>query len=161
MTAAREQKSPLTRLSYAFATWFGLGFSKIAPGTAGSIGTVPLYLLLREQPAVVYWVVTATISVLGCFAAHRVAEVEENDDPSLVVIDEVAGTLIALGLGGSSPSWLLLVSFGLFRLLDITKPWPIHRLEHVPPTGLGVMLDDLFAGLAAGILTAGVGMWIN
>jgi phosphatidylglycerophosphatase A len=156
MTSRSAAISPATRLSYVLATWFGLGFSRYAPGTVGSLGTLPLYFALRECGTTAYVLTTLGISLLGVWVSQRVAEHEHKEDPGLVVIDEVAGTLIALGIGGAAPIWLPVVSFGLFRLLDITKPWPIHRLEHVPPAGLGIMLDDLLAGALAGALSLAV-----
>jgi phosphatidylglycerophosphatase A len=144
------------QLSYLLATWFGLGYSRYAPGTLGSLGALPLYFILQFTGAGVYALVTLGLTGLGFVAAERVARHEQNQDPGLVVIDEVAGTLIALGLVRGGPLWLLALAFLLFRLLDITKPWPIHRLEHVPPAGVGIMLDDLLAGVLAGALSWGV-----
>ncbi|MEN9578889.1 MAG: hypothetical protein RJA70_1898 [Pseudomonadota bacterium] len=141
-----------THVAYALATWLGSGYSKVAPGTAGSLATLPLYWLLRRSHPVVYFSSTVLITAVGVWAAQVVADDLDDKDPSLVVIDEVAGALIALGfvrdrsLASQVAAWLL------FRVFDILKPGPIARAEKMKPAGVGIMADDVLAGLVAGTL---------
>jgi phosphatidylglycerophosphatase A len=144
------------RLAYLVATWFGLGYARVAPGTVGSVGTLPLYFLLQGISATGYWLTTACLTLAGVAASQKVAEREANEDPSLVVIDEVVGVLLALGIAGAGPFWVTALAFLLFRLLDITKPGPIAKLEHTQPIGVGIMLDDVAAGVLAGVLVLGL-----
>lgn len=134
------------------ATWFGCGLSPVAPGTVGSLGTIPLFWLLRGSPAAVYWGSVLLLTLLGTWAAQRVAESRGDKDPQRVVVDEVVGSLIALGCVRHQGLGWLLAAFVGFRLFDIFKPGPIRRAEHLPPIGFGIMADDLLAGLAAGLI---------
>lgn len=136
------------------ATWFGLGLSPKAPGTVGSIGAVPLHVLLRFTPPVVHVAVVLTVTAIGIYCSQVVADEEKKDDPQLVVIDEVAGTLIAMGLVRSRSLATQLAALVLFRVLDILKPGPIRAAEGAKPAGVGIMADDLVAGALAGIATA-------
>jgi phosphatidylglycerophosphatase A len=93
------------------------------------------------------------VSVLGTWASHRASIVWNEKDPQRVVIDEVAGVLIAMGMVRGAGLWPAVLGFALFRLFDITKPGPIRRAERLPPVGFGIMADDLVAGIVAGVLT--------
>lgn len=145
------------------ATGLGSGLLPKAPGTWGSVLAVLLAEGLLEVAGVAGVAVLAAVStVLGVPASGRVATLRGREDPSEVVIDEVAGQALALALlhavlPPAAPEplrWgLVLLAFGLFRLFDIAKPGPIDRLQSLPG-GWGVMADDLLAGLAAGILVA-------
>jgi phosphatidylglycerophosphatase A len=86
------------------------------------------------------------------WAAQRYALDSGEDDPQRVVIDEVAGTVIAMGMVRAAPFAVQCAALVAFRVLDIWKPGPIRRLEHVQPLGAGIMLDDLLAGVLAGAL---------
>jgi len=143
---------PGDRAAFVLATWFGCGLSRVAPGTVGSLGALPLhFLLLRAAPGA-HGLALLAITAVGVWAAHRVSVVLSEEDPQRVVIDEVAGVLIALAFVRGSGLPAEVAAFALFRLLDITKPGVIHRVEHAKPAGLGIMADDLVAGLAAGVL---------
>lgn len=143
-----QRASPLARW---LATWFGCGASPIAPGTVGSLGTLPLAYVLVNAGAGAYWGVTFGLTLVGTWAAERTAQALGDDDPSSVVIDEVVGTLLALGLAGPQLT-ASIAAFVLFRVLDITKPGPIDTVQHLRPPGLGIMADDVLAGLAAGAI---------
>jgi phosphatidylglycerophosphatase A len=132
------------------AHWFGCGLIPWAPGTMGSLGAVPLHMVLARTPPLVHAVSVLAVSLFGIWVAERASKAVGDEDPQEVVIDEVAGTLIAMGLVRAQPWWVALVALGLFRLLDITKPYPICALERLRPAGLGIMADDLLAGLLAG-----------
>jgi phosphatidylglycerophosphatase A len=135
-------------LAKILSTFFGVGFFPLAPGTAASSAVVLLYyFFLWPLP----WPWLAGI-ILVCFAAGvpasaRYAVELGRTDPRTVVIDEVCGQLIALFLIPFDRAALLL-SFLLFRLFDVVKPWPIRRLEKFPG-GWGIMADDVAAGLLA------------
>jgi phosphatidylglycerophosphatase A len=132
------------------ATWFGCGLSPVAPGTVGSLGAVPLHFALATLGPLPHAAVIAGLSVVGTWASNEVAKAEGIEDPQKVVIDEVCGTLIAMGMVGSAGLGIRLLALGLFRLFDITKPGPIDSVQRLEPAGVGIMADDLLAGVAAG-----------
>jgi phosphatidylglycerophosphatase A len=135
----------LDRLATALATWFGCGFFPRAPGTAGTIGAIPLYLLVAPYGPVAVLLAAAAATLIGIWAAERVARRLSTHDPQIVCIDEVAGVLITLA--PAPRTWIALVAgVVLFRVLDVLKPWPARTAERKLPGGLGVMLDDVFAG---------------
>jgi phosphatidylglycerophosphatase A len=92
--------------------------------------------------------------MLGVWASERCSEILADHDPGSVVIDEVAGVLIALGLVRFAPLWVLAAAWVCFRVLDITKPSLIDKAQQLRPAGVGIMADDVLAGLAAGALTS-------
>jgi phosphatidylglycerophosphatase A len=144
---------PTDRAAFALGTWFGCGMARGAPGTVGSLGAVPLHFLLLRVGLGPHLAVIVAITAIGTWAAHRVAAVLNEEDPQRVVIDEVAGVLIAMAfVRGTSGLVPTAAAFVLFRFFDITKPGPIARAEHAKPVGFGIMADDLLAGLAAGVV---------
>jgi phosphatidylglycerophosphatase A len=134
------------------ATWFGCGRSPIAPGTVGSLGTLPLHYALKALGPMPHLAVTLALTGVGTWAANRVAAALNDEDPSSVVIDEVVGTLLALGLARPAGIYGEVIAFGLFRLFDIVKPGPIDTVQNLKPPGVGIMADDVLAGLLAGAL---------
>lgn len=145
-------------LAYVLATWFGCGLVPLAPGTAGTLGAIPLFLVLRSSgPAAVLFVATI-LAIVGIWAADHVIAKTGQHDPQIVVIDEVVGVLVTLA--ASAPTWTSVVlGVVLFRIFDQWKPWPARALEGLPG-GLGVMMDDVAAGVwGAAVLTIiGVGL---
>lgn len=140
---------------HVLAHWFGCGLSPKAPGTVGTLGAIPLHLLFLQLGAVPHALAVVLLTGTGFIAAQAAAKATGDEDPSAVVIDEVAGMLIA-GWFVRNEGWLPLVAaFVLFRLLDITKPGMIDKAQHVGPPGVSIMLDDILAGLGAG-----VGAWL-
>jgi len=137
-------------LARLIAEWFGTGSSPVAPGTVGSLGTLPLFWLMKDLDAWLYWALTALLALLGVWAAGVRSEELSDEDPSSVVIDEVIGVLLALGMvrGESWQYWIL--AWVLFRLLDIVKPGLIDRAQSLRPAGVGIMADDVLAGVLAG-----------
>jgi phosphatidylglycerophosphatase A len=144
--------TPLDRLAFVVGTWFGCGESKKAPGTVGSLGAVPLHLLLVRLPLVTHVAIIAAVTLLGTWAAQRIADTLGQKDPQRVVIDEVAGVLIAMAAVRSAPPLAAVGAFVLFRFFDITKLGPVGVAERARPAGVGIMADDLVAGVLAGIL---------
>lgn len=155
----------------------GVGYLPVAPGTWGSLLALVFYLFLHRQwfprtdlPPGAYvqsflliqLAIIGTLSVVGIWAASRTERVLRIKDPSKVVIDEVAGQLIALlaipgRLWSINDAKTLVAAFILFRLFDIVKPYPARKLEGMQG-GLGIMADDLVAGLYAflGVMLVGV-----
>jgi len=133
------------RLAYLLAIWFGCGRFPKMPGTAGTVGAVPLYLLLvRGGP----WLVAAgavVVTFVGVWAATQVVRRTGLEDPQIVCIDEAAGVLITLA--AAPYTWQgVLASVVLFRVFDQFKPWPARQAEKLPE-GWGVVMDDVLAGL--------------
>lgn len=135
--------------------WFGTGLAPKAPGTVGSLGALPVFWLLRDLPGLYYWLITGVISAVGIYVSQRCSEILGEKDPSSVVIDEVAGVLIALGLVAHGPYLILALAWLLFRFFDVTKPGLIDRAQYWPPAGMGIMADDLLAGALAGAVSLG------
>ncbi len=155
----RSGWSPLDRMGYVLGTWFGIGKAPVAPGTFGSLGAVPLHLLLCRAPLAGHLAAIGVVTAIGTWAAGRVASITNQKDPQIVVIDEVAGVLIAMAAVRDSGPTAQLIALVLFRVFDITKPGPIRRAEHLPPVGFGIMADDLLAGFVAALLArAGVAL---
>jgi phosphatidylglycerophosphatase A len=134
----------------AFATW-GVGYFPLAPGTFGSAVGVVIFLLLKWWVAQVVAIIL--ITGLGIWAASRTERVLALKDPGIVVVDEVAGQMIALlpvSLFRLDAIWII-VLFVLFRAFDIIKPYPARRCESLPG-GVGIVTDDLVAGIYAGLV---------
>jgi phosphatidylglycerophosphatase A len=143
--------------AWLVGTFFGAGLLKPGPGTYGSISAVLLWYaaahILHPSPVAlaIGTAITAILATLiGIPAATIVARESGREDPGHVVIDEVAGQLIALiAIPLDSHTWRhAALSLLLFRLFDIVKPPPIRQLERLP-AGTGIMLDDVAAGLFA------------
>jgi phosphatidylglycerophosphatase A len=118
----------------------------VAPGLAGTLGAIPLYLLVRPfgWPAVA--VAAVVLTAIGVWAAGVVERQLGVKDPQIVCIDEVAGVFVTWT--AAPPSWTgLLIGVVLFRLFDQFKPWPARLAERRLPGGFGVMGDDVLAGL--------------
>lgn len=140
--------------SGALALSFGLGLMPWMPGTFGAAGAFLLYPLIMQVSWILQVAVTLALIALGCVACGRAATALGEPDPSAIVWDETVGMLIVLVLTPATAlSWLL--GFLAFRLLDINKPWLIGKAETSFPGGMGIMADDVLAGLvAAGVVRA-------
>jgi phosphatidylglycerophosphatase A len=154
-----------THWAWTIATFFGAGFGKPGPGTWGSVAAVLLWAayawLFHPTPLTLTLTLVLAIALtllLGIPASTIVARESGRHDPQFVVIDEAAGQWIALLY---SPFDLrhALIAFVLFRLFDITKPFPIRRLEDLPE-GWGIVLDDVGAGLYALGVASLLRIWI-
>jgi phosphatidylglycerophosphatase A len=132
-----------------FIASFGyVGFFPIAPGTAGSLAALALFAIIKwvGMPAIELAAIVVVFAI-GIWAAHGTENAMGRKDPGVVVIDEVLGMLITLALLPLSLPGIAL-GFLLFRVLDVIKPYPAARLEHLHG-GLGIMADDAVAGLYA------------
>jgi phosphatidylglycerophosphatase A len=146
----------MNKLALALATWFGCGYAPKGPGTAGSLGAVAVALLLAHLTGPEPWrlpILAAVATPVGIWAAGRTAEIRASKDPQIVVIDEVLGQWVALAAAGAGNLYHVASAFVLFRLFDIFKPWPVRRLESLPG-GVGIVADDLMAGLYAAAVLA-------
>ncbi len=136
----------------ALATVGGVGRVPVASGTFGSLVAVPLLPALAALRAAGYVAVVLGLVAVAVWSAGRAEHVLESRDHSHIVIDEVAGMVVAgLFLPGT---WLAVgVGFVLFRIFDIVKPFPANVIDGRVEGGLGVVGDDLVAGAYAGLLT--------
>lgn len=152
-SAAPSTDGPLVRkVGYALATWFGCGLSPIAPGTVGTLGALPLWLLVRSGGPFAILATAVAVTVIGIWSGGVVARASRAKDPQIVVIDEVAGVLFTLaaapvGIRGTAAAVVF------FRIFDMTKPFPARHAERLPG-GWGIVLDDVVAGIqAAAVVT--------
>ena len=137
------------------ATLGGIGNLPKAPGTwASAVATLLAPIVFLPLPGALRITVALGVYLVGVQAASRTEVLLHRHDPGCVVIDELLGQWVALlATPSHAPWWELLLAFVLFRLLDITKPWPICTLERRMAGGHGIMLDDVAAGIMAlGIL---------
>lgn len=145
------------RIATSVALVGGLGRFGPAPGTLASLVTLPVGVALHGLGGAVAVVAAlACVAAVGWWSAERYGRLTGRHDAPEVVVDEVAGMLVPLAAAGSDVV-LVATAFGLFRLLDIAKPFPISWLDARIPGGLGVMADDLAAGAVALAGTLGVG----
>jgi len=147
-------------VALSIATW-GVGYLPLAPGTFGSAVGVGIFLLLvRVTPAnalvAVVLVSIVVVTIAGIWAASRTERLSGRKDPGKVVVDEVAGQLIALFPLTLFAHWsttAVMVSFILFRFFDIVKPYPAGKFEALRG-GFGIMCDDLVAGVYGAIIVS-------
>nr|CRH07126.1 Phosphatidylglycerophosphatase A [Candidatus Magnetococcus massalia] len=137
------------RLAMELATVGGSGWSPKAPGTVGTIASIPLGVLAMWGGFTLHMLLFVLSCVIGLWASERGRILLKREDPGSVVIDETAGLLLTLFFVPFTPLGIL-AGFILFRLFDIWKPWPIGWLDRHIHGGLGIMVDDLVAGLMAG-----------
>ena len=141
-------------VGYWIGTCFGIGRVRLAPGTAASFAALPVHWGLGLLPLPVHLTTIAVLLAAGVWSAGKVADIAGEHDPQIVVIDEVVGALLALAIARAESLAAQLVVVLLFRGLDIFKPWPIDWAETCKPAGVGIMADDVLAGLFAGIIFA-------
>ncbi len=135
----------------------GTGLSPVAPGTAGSLVGLALAWGTADLPLILRLVVAVALIVSGVWICGESARrIGVHDHPG-IVWDEIAGIYAAL-LVVPPPLWAWAFGFGLFRLFDVWKPWPIRDLDHRLKGGLGIMLDDLVAALYTALMLGIVGL---
>jgi phosphatidylglycerophosphatase A len=179
VSPAPGQTPAQPRLAYLIATVLGAGYSPVGPGTCGSLVGLVVYagvsfgipikafaLGAATSPAVTAGgralrvsitcaMIAAVLAFIGVWAANRVAAFSGIKDPQFVVIDETSGQFLALFLALAPVNWkYLLLSFILFRVFDIWKPFPVRQAESLP-AGWGIMADDWVAGIYAAL-----GLWL-
>ncbi len=138
--------------AWLLASFFGCGLMPIAPGTAGSLAALAVAYGLSRGCGWRGWelgLMTVALVPLAVWSASRISASTGDDDPSIVVIDEVVGQWLA-ALGALPKGWVAwLWAWLWFRIVDVIKPPPIRRLEAMPG-GWGIVADDLLAGAYAG-----------
>lgn len=133
------------------ATCFRIGYLPLAPGTWGSLAALMAWRLLPEMELFRLSLIVVVVFLVGVISSTILSEREGDSDPSHIVIDEWAGMWIALLMIPNEWKWLGM-AFILFRLFDIVKIYPANRFEKLPG-GWGIMMDDVVAGLYAGVVT--------
>jgi len=136
--------SPVHFLAFGF----GSGLAPFAPGTFGTLAAIPLYLLMQGLSLPIYLVITAIVCVVGVWICGKSSEKLGVHDHSGIVWDEFAGYFVTMIAAPTGWLWIL-IGFALFRLFDIWKPWPISVLDKQVHGGLGIMVDDILAGVFA------------
>ncbi len=140
------------------ATGLGVGYSPAAPGTFGSLVGLGLAWGISGWPPALAGGVAVAVCGLAVWLSHEAEGILGAKDPGLIVIDEVAGMLVACwGLTLSVPAAIAL--FALFRLFDITKPFPVGWLDRHLTGGLGIVADDVAAGILANLVYR-LGSWM-
>lgn len=141
------------KLAFLLGTWFGSGKSPKAPGTCGSLAALPFgALIVLIFGSGTLFLASVALYFTGIWAAKIVMEETKSHDPGMIVIDEVVGQWLAL-IFAPLNFWAYLLAFGFFRLFDILKPHPVGWIDMEMKNATGVMLDDVVAGLYAGICT--------
>jgi phosphatidylglycerophosphatase A len=148
------------RFSTIIASVFGVGYFPVASGTVMSIIAVPLAMIIALHGGGIVLVAASLLAfAVGIWACGAHVRTTGRIDPSECVIDELAGQWLACAGICFTPTYpritAFVLAFLLFRLFDILKPWPISAAEKLPG-GMGVMADDMLAGLAAAIIAAAV-----
>lgn len=151
-----------SKIANIIATYLGCGLSKFAPGTVGSLGTLPLaYLIMYYGNFYILLSVAVVLFFIGAKATEIVSKESGNEDPSKVVIDETVGQLLTFSivaflaqdyLVGSDSILFYICGFVFFRFFDILKMGPVKYADTKIKNAYGVMLDDVFAGLFASVV---------
>ena len=138
------------RTGLLFSTWFGAGLSPKASGTVGSLAALPVIAAIHSLGDIYVGISLIILIPISIWASDISRELLNKEDPSEVVIDEVAGMMLTLFF--MPLSWIsYLLGFVLFRFFDILKPFPIGWVDKNIKGGAGIVLDDLVAGIFANI----------
>jgi len=147
LSARQILQDPILFLAFGF----GSGLAKKMPGTLGTVAAIPLYWLLLQTNDWIYLIATLVCTIAGIVICDKAASKLQMHDFGGIVWDEIAGLLITMCW--VPYSWQsLLAGFVLFRLFDILKPWPIKWLDQHVEGGFGIMIDDVLAGIFAGLI---------
>ena len=151
-----------TRPDYLLAFGFGTGLVPKAPGTMGTLAGALIYLVIREMNLPLYLLFVAVSLALGVYLCERVSRDMGEHDYGGIVWDEMVGFWIVMIAAPQAWYWIP-VGFLLFRVTDICKPWPVNWLDKNVGGGLGIMLDDVAAGIMAWVclylINAGLMTW--
>jgi phosphatidylglycerophosphatase A len=150
----------LKAIARVISTWFGCGYSPVAPGTVGSAAAILIAWLLRNYVTPIeFGAMGVILAIPGIWAAGVTAREIESKDPQIVVVDEVVGQWITLA-GATALNWhSWLLAFALFRIFDIWKPAPVRQLERLPG-GFGIVADDAMAGVYGALVLFSAG-WFH
>ena len=152
-TSSEILRNPVHLLAFGF----GSGLSPKAPGTAGTAVAVGLYLLLPAMHWLVYLAFLLATFVIGIWLCDKTSRDLKVHDPGGIVWDEFVGYWITMFMAPAGWTWVV-AGFILFRILDIFKPWPIKWADSSLKGGLGIMLDDVLAGIMAALCLQAVAL---
>lgn len=155
------QTSRLTKISEFLATGFYSGKIKPAPGTWGSLAALPLAWLLLQLGGNVLLAWSIIVGfVVGWWASSHYSRAIKVKDPGEIVIDEIVAMFLVLLATPLDWIWWI-VAFGLFRLFDIWKPWPVSLADRKSTGGFGIMIDDILAAIWAVLVIYGARYGMN
>ncbi len=145
---------------HLLATGFGSGLSPWVPGTTGSLAAIPFWWLMARLPQDLYSLIVLFGISIGVYICHRTAKDMGVHDHGSIVWDEFIGMWITLmAIPNNSWKWLL-AGFVVFRIFDMWKPWPIRWFDRNVHGGMGIMVDDIIAGVISAALLYGAGVWL-
>ena len=145
-TPASVWKHPVHWMAFGF----GSGAAPVAPGTFGTLAAIPIYLLMNDLQTWVYALVVLAFFVSGVWLCGKTSADIGVEDHGGIVWDEFTGYFVTMFM--APPGWLWVAAgFILFSLFDIWKPWPIKALDQNVKGGLGIMVDDVLAGVFAAV----------
>ncbi|MBU0908975.1 MAG: phosphatidylglycerophosphatase A [Proteobacteria bacterium] len=150
----------MDKLIMAIASGLYTGYLPFAPGTWGTLVAFPLHLLLIRLSPTGYYAGLAIIFVVAVLTAGSAEKILDRGDPGIVVIDEIIGMLIGL-IGAPLHALPMIIAFFLFRFFDIVKPFPANWADSHLHGGLGIVLDDVIAGIYTLIVMQLLKAWLN
>jgi len=161
LAASKDVAKGRLRLSkpwHLLAVGFGSGLSPIMPGTAGSIAAIPFWWLMTFLPLQIYSLLVLIGISVGVYLCHRTAKDMGVHDHGSIVWDEFIGMWITLmAIPAMSWQWVL-AGFVIFRIFDMWKPWPIRWFDQNVHGGMGIMVDDIIAGVISAAILYGLGL---
>jgi phosphatidylglycerophosphatase A len=143
---------------HLLATGFGSGLSPFMPGTVGSVAAIPFWWLMTFLPLQLYSLVVLVGISVGVYLCHRTARDMGVHDHGSIVWDEFVGMWITLMAIPVLNGWWVLAGFVIFRIFDIWKPWPIRWFDKNVHGGMGIMVDDIIAGVVSAAVLYGAGL---
>lgn len=148
----------MNRIIMALATGLYVGKIPKAPGTWGSLAAFLPWLLIKDLPLPTYLLLLVAVFILGFFVSGSAEKILNSPDAGCIVIDEILGMFITLAAAPDHPAaWLL--GFFLFRIFDIAKPFPVSWFDQRIHGGIGIMMDDVIAGIY-GLISLQLLWWI-
>ncbi len=141
----------MNKIINLLATVFYLGYSPIAPGSLGTLMGLIIYVLfIKPENAIFYWIFLLVFTVFSIVICDKAETISKQKDPHHIILDEVCGFLFCMFL---LPKRLLLIIIGfiLFRVFDIVKNPPVNKIEKIQG-GIGIVLDDIYAGLVTNVI---------
>ncbi|QOI11313.1 phosphatidylglycerophosphatase A [Blochmannia endosymbiont of Colobopsis nipponica] len=147
-----KKKIQLFSLFHLLATVFGIGKIPYMPGSIASLLAIFVWLSLISYSYYLYLFTLIFFLIFGCYCCHKTSKHIGVHDHQSIVLDEFIGMWIALAGVPTSHWYCLALSFFLFRILDICKPWPINWLDKVMKGGIGIMIDDIAAGMLTSVI---------
>ncbi|MEO8402341.1 MAG: phosphatidylglycerophosphatase A [Gammaproteobacteria bacterium] len=132
--------------THFIAFGFGSGAIPVAPGTFGTLVAIPFYLAFQNLPLSIYFIIILLITIGSMWLCERVSNEIKVEDHQGMCLDEIVGYLVTMLAAPHGLKWIIL-GFILFRIFDIWKPWPINIVDQRVHGGIGVILDDVLAGV--------------